>query len=282
MSLVKVEIELGDLTDTCFVIMPFTSLFNEEYKGIIRPAIELAGLKCVRPDEIYSKPQVTSDIWKALRSSRIVIAELSGKNINVFYELGLAHALGKPTIIITRNEKDVPFDLKALRYLYYDINNPAWGDNLKNNLKEMILAVLKGSEYGEVFDDITVALSGTEKMSPAKELEIRQIVEESIGSRMKQPVEVLISSLAALKKNDKIQLEFKEEIQKIDEAYRNLFQIYMGLTARQRHFYGRTGAQQSMEARREMQRATMEEGMRHMKTNQTFNNIPNTNTPKKE
>lgn len=152
----KVEIEFGDLKNTCFVIMPFGSVFNSEYNNIIRPAIEMAGLKCIRGDEIYSKPQVTADIWKALRSSRIVIAELSGKNINVFYELGLAHAIGKPTIIITRNEKDVPFDLKALRYLYYDINNPAWGDNLKSNLKEMIQGVLKETEYGEVFEGIKV------------------------------------------------------------------------------------------------------------------------------
>jgi hypothetical protein len=152
----KVEIELGDLKDTCFVIMPFSSVFDSEYSSIIRPAIELAGLKCVRADEIYSKPQVTADIWKALRSSRMVIAELSGKNINVFYELGLAHALGKPAIIITRNEKDVPFDLKALRYLYYDINNPAWGDNLKSNLTEMIQSVLKETEYGTVFEGIAV------------------------------------------------------------------------------------------------------------------------------
>ena len=152
----KVEIELGDLKGTCFVIMPFSSVFDSEYSNIIRPAIEIAGLKCIRADEIYSKPQVTANIWKALRSSRIVIAELSGKNINVFYELGLAHALGKPAIIITRNEKDVPFDLKALRYLYYDINNPAWGDNLKSNLTEMIQGVLKETDYGEVFEGIKV------------------------------------------------------------------------------------------------------------------------------
>jgi hypothetical protein len=152
----QVEIDLGNLKDTCFVIMPFSPVFSSEYSNIIRPAIETTELKCVRADEIYSKPQVTADIWKALRSSRIVIAELSGKNINVFYELGLAHALGKPVIIITRNEKDVPFDLKALRYLYYDINNPAWGDNLKNNLIEMIQSVLKETEYGAVFEGIKV------------------------------------------------------------------------------------------------------------------------------
>ena len=109
--MVKVEIDLGNLTNSCFVIMPFSPTYETEYERIIRPAVEAAGLACIRADEIYSKPQITADIWKSLRAARIVIAELTGKNSNVLYEVGLAHALGKPVIIITRNEDDVPFDL---------------------------------------------------------------------------------------------------------------------------------------------------------------------------
>lgn len=140
------EICLGKLLNSCFVIMPFSAIFDAEYAHVIRPAIEVAGLSSVRADQIYSKPQIMADIWKALRSSRIVIAELSEKNANVFYEVGLAHALGKPVITITRNEQDVPFDLKALRYLYYDTNNPSWGESLKKDLTQMISSILKESE----------------------------------------------------------------------------------------------------------------------------------------
>ena len=152
----KVEIDLGNLKDTCFVIMPFSSVFDAEYHDIIRPAVEAAGLTCIRADELYSKPQVIADIWKSLRSARVVIAELSGRNTNVFYELGVAHVLGKPVIIITRNQEDVPFDLKALRYLYYDINNPFWGQNLQKALVGMIQKLLKEEKYGTVFEGIRV------------------------------------------------------------------------------------------------------------------------------
>src|SRR5207237_4931202 len=100
------------------------------------------GLKCVRGDEIYSKPNIMSDIWKELRKARLVVAELTGKNANVFYEIGLAHAIGKPIILLTRNEDDVPFDLKALRYRYYDVNDPFWGDNLRDSIQLMVKSVL--------------------------------------------------------------------------------------------------------------------------------------------
>lgn len=150
-------VNLGKLANTCFVIMPFSSTFESEYNDIIRKAVEEAGLVCVRADELYSKPAVMADIWKSLRAARIIIAELSGKNPNVFYEVGLAHAIGKPVIIITRNQEDVPFDLKALRYLYYDLNNPFWGLNLKEALIEMIKNLLKEKDYGTVLENITLS-----------------------------------------------------------------------------------------------------------------------------
>lgn len=152
----KVEIDLGTLMNSCFVIMPFEPTYNTEYERVIRPAVEAAGLECIRADEIYTRPQITADIWKSLRSARIVIAELTGRNTNVFYEVGLAHALGKPAIIITRNEDDVPFDLKALRYLYYNIDDPFWGENLKKALTDMLQNLLKEQEYGTVFQDIAL------------------------------------------------------------------------------------------------------------------------------
>ncbi len=151
----KIEIDLGILMNSCFVIMPFSPTCQTEYERIIRPAVEAVGLAYMRADEIYSRPQITADIWKSLRSARVVIAELTGRNTNVFYEVGLAHALGKPAIIITRNEDDVPFDLKALRYLYYNTDDPFWGENLKKALIDMLQNLLKEKEYGTVFESIT-------------------------------------------------------------------------------------------------------------------------------
>lgn len=150
----KVEINLRKLENTCFVVMPFSTFFDNQYQNIIKRAVEEMSVNCIRADEIHSKPRIMDDIWKSIRSARFVIAELSGRNPNVFYEVGLAHAIGKPVIILTNNEEDVPFDLKALRYLFYDTNDPFWGENLKKRLKKMIENITVKEELGGYLDDI--------------------------------------------------------------------------------------------------------------------------------
>ena len=98
----RVIVELGDVANTCFVAMPFHALFAKEYERVIRPAIQATGLQCVRGDETHGRPSVVQDVWLSLRRARLVLAELSGRNPNVMYEVGLAHALGKPIILLTR------------------------------------------------------------------------------------------------------------------------------------------------------------------------------------
>lgn len=150
----EVIVRLGNLTASCFVIMPFSPVYQTLYERVIRPAIEEAGLPCVRADEVYTKSQVTHDVWKQIRACRLVVAELTGKNPNVLYELGLAHAIGKPSIIITRDEADVPFDLRALRFLYYNTDEPFWGENLRQQLTDMCKSVLTHNDYGSILEDI--------------------------------------------------------------------------------------------------------------------------------
>jgi hypothetical protein len=133
-----ITIDLGEITNTCFVVMPFHSLFESEYNRVIRPAIEEVGLVCVRGDEIYKEQSIVQDIWRSIRSARVIVAELTNRNPNVMYEIGLAHALSKPIIFLTRNQEDVPFDLRSLRYLFYDPNDPFWGDNLRKELASML------------------------------------------------------------------------------------------------------------------------------------------------
>ena len=159
MSKVKTLIDLGDLKNTCFIVMPFDKLFQTQYEKIIRPTVSSLALDCIRGDEIYTKQRIMDDIWTSIRSCRLVIAELSGKNPNVMYEVGLAHAIGKPVIIITRNGDDVPFDLKALRYLFYDINDPFWGENLKLGLTSLIENVLENQNIDRYLEGINPAKS---------------------------------------------------------------------------------------------------------------------------
>jgi hypothetical protein len=142
MRVSRVVVELGEVTNTCFVVMPFHSLFEAEYKRVIQPAIEGVGLTCIRGDEIYSTSPISQDIWNSIRRARLIVAELSGRNPNVMYEVGLAHAIGKPIVLLTRNEEDVPFDLRSLRYIYYNEANPYWGADLHSDLLRMLRMVL--------------------------------------------------------------------------------------------------------------------------------------------
>jgi len=77
------------------------------------------------------------------KKAKLILADLTGKNPNVFYELGLAHAITKPAILIAESIDDVPFDLRALRILEYDKNRPSWGEILQGNITNAIKETLK-------------------------------------------------------------------------------------------------------------------------------------------
>lgn len=120
--------------DTCFVMMPFGHWFDAYYKDLFMPAIKDAGMEPSRADELFSTGTVIEQIWEQIQKSKILLADLTGKNANVFYELGLAHAARKPVVFLTAKLEDVPFDLRHLRVIVYDVNNPFWGEKLKADL----------------------------------------------------------------------------------------------------------------------------------------------------
>ena len=134
-------------TDSCFVMMPFADPLGSYYEKIYKPAIEKAGLTPLRADnEIFGTGKIMDQIWSGIHNSRILIAELTSRNPNVFYELGLAHALQKPVVLVSSNEQDVPFDLHHIRVIYYDVNDPFWGNKLIEKVAENILSALKNPE----------------------------------------------------------------------------------------------------------------------------------------
>lgn len=103
----------------CFVLMPFDRDFNKVYSEGIKPAIKKAKLQPKRADEIFTSSSIIQDIWQSINKSSILIADVTGRNPNVFYEVGLSHAIPKRLIIITQNKKDVPFDIQHLRWIHY-------------------------------------------------------------------------------------------------------------------------------------------------------------------
>lgn len=123
-----------DFLGNCFVIMPFGNWYDSYYKEIYIPSIKDAGLEPVRADELFTTGAVIEQIWEEIVKADVLLAELSGKNANVFYELGLAHAISKPVVFITRDLEDVPFDLRHLRVISYDVREPRWAENLGQNI----------------------------------------------------------------------------------------------------------------------------------------------------
>jgi hypothetical protein len=133
--------------DTCFIVMPFADPLGSYYEKVYKPAIEKAGLTPIRADnEIFGTGKIIDQIWSGINSAKVLIAELTDRNPNVFYELGLAHALQKPVVLISSNEKDVPFDLHYIRVIYYDVTDPFWGSKLIEKVAENILSAIKNPE----------------------------------------------------------------------------------------------------------------------------------------
>ncbi|MBZ0279202.1 MAG: toll/interleukin-1 receptor domain-containing protein [Anaerolineae bacterium] len=132
-----------------FVIMPFAPEFKPVYDEVIKPLEIDEGLALKngikRGDDFFSHHDIITEIWSAIYCSRLIIADCTGRNANVFYELGIAHTLGKPYILITQNVKDAPFDIQGKRLIEYQ-NTIAGANKLKADLKKAIQAILDGSD----------------------------------------------------------------------------------------------------------------------------------------
>jgi len=102
-------------------MMPFHPKFNAVYETLRRTA-DAMGLRCRRADDIWENPAVIQDVVSLIDRSAVVICDCTDRNPNVFYEIGIAHTLGREVILITQNDADIPFDLRHLRYVRY-LNN---------------------------------------------------------------------------------------------------------------------------------------------------------------
>jgi hypothetical protein len=127
--------------------MPFALPLGNHYRLIYEPAITKAGLKPVRADDdIFATGKIIDQVWTGINSAKVLVAELTSRNPNVFYELGIAHALHKPVVLVSATEDDVPFDVRHIRVIYYDVHDPFWGEKLINKVAENILSALRNPE----------------------------------------------------------------------------------------------------------------------------------------
>ena len=137
----------GPSGENCFVMQPFAGALGGYYETIFKPAITQAGLTPLRADaDIFATGKIMDQIWRGINDATVLVAELTSKNPNVFYELGLAHALRKPVVLVSSNEEDVPFDLRHIRVIVYDQTDPFWGQKLINKIEDNIRIAIENPE----------------------------------------------------------------------------------------------------------------------------------------
>ena len=121
------------------VMMPFATAFDPVYEAVKSVCGKLR-LDTLRVDEIYGPTHIIDDVFKTIEQSSLVISDLTGRNPNVLYETGLAHARNRDVVMIVQNEDDVPFDLRHIRYVPYLLNQQGLGQ-LASDLEQTIHAV---------------------------------------------------------------------------------------------------------------------------------------------
>ncbi|MCP3957761.1 MAG: hypothetical protein GY719_07900 [bacterium] len=112
-----------------FVLMPFTNELRPIYEDHIKKVIDKSlGLSVGRADDVFAANSIISDIWRLIYNCKILIADCTHRNPNVFYEIGVAHTVGKPVILIAQGIDDIPFDLRHIRAIVYSYTPPGMAE----------------------------------------------------------------------------------------------------------------------------------------------------------
>ena len=133
-----------------FMLMPFgNDEINEFYEDHIKKVLHDNDYHCMRADDIFDNKSIMADIWRNINEARIVIADLTERNPNVFYEVGIAHTLGKDVILISQEEGDIPFDLRHIRTIFYKTTTRGAKD-FSSKLMKTVKTITDNSEFKEI------------------------------------------------------------------------------------------------------------------------------------
>ena len=139
---------------TCFIITPIGNSNSEIYRhingvirSVIRPCLKEAGFKDIKAAHEISEPgSINTQVITSILDADLVVANLTGTNPNVMYELCLRHAIAKPVIHICEQGTDLPFDIKDSRTIFYR-NDMLGAEELKNNLEAMLCKIDYTKDY---------------------------------------------------------------------------------------------------------------------------------------
>lgn len=118
-----------------FVLMPFDKSFDDIYKLGIQAAAEDAGIVAERVDEQIYSEGILERIYRQIKNADFIIADMTGRNPNVFYEVGYAHAHEKPCTLLTQSANDIPFDLLHHRHIVYESSIKTLKEKLSQEFK---------------------------------------------------------------------------------------------------------------------------------------------------
>ena len=220
---------------TCFMITPIGKEGTDVRKNadevmeyIICPVCQTFGYSVVRADKMANSGLITKAIIEQIISADLVIADLTGNNPNVFYELAIRHSYRKPAIQIIKGDVEIPFDVSNMRTISYDTTLS--GANLaKKEIEAMLTAIENGETVHNPVSEVSTLLNLSENSTEENAeilstllLEVQQIpdnlktLENSIETRFSQMLSAFIETI----KNEQAEASVKPE-DKLVEIFMN-------------------------------------------------------------
>ena len=169
-----------------FVLMPFSKVFKEIYDEVYKKVCNANEFDCWRVDELSRPGSITRDIVEGIIEADIIIADLTTKNANVFYELGIAHTIGKKTIMTSQQQANIPFDISNYRIIFYDqtiSGSKLLYENLDRALKELKKVII------ETANPVQAVLSDRTIFGSKQKIPILKIINVS---KLPQPIREII------------------------------------------------------------------------------------------
>jgi len=136
------KISVSEEPGTVFVVMQFSDPYQDLYTDVISRVIKDYNLRAYHAGEVFGPGVILDDIVRGIIDAKIIIAEITPPNQNVFYELGYAHALKKPTILLAERGKQLPFDISGYRCLFYE-NSIGGKGRVEEGLRKHLKAILR-------------------------------------------------------------------------------------------------------------------------------------------
>jgi hypothetical protein len=140
--------------------MPFRDDYKDRYELGIKPACIAAGATCERVDEQIFLQNILERIYGQISKADIIVADMTGRNANVFYEVGYAHGLAKPVVLLTESADDIPFDLKHYPHVVFGKSIATLKEQLAKRIRRLV-------EHPS--ERTSIAAVRSDKLSPEQE-----------------------------------------------------------------------------------------------------------------